>query len=356
MYKEITIKGLRGITYLKIEDFKQVNLFVGRNNCGKTTILEALFLLIGAANAELPSRINVFRDLTTHDENSWRVLFNNMDVNSFISLSGELKNPQETRRLVIKPSIRPKSTAEIGEIPINKQIDVGGYSGISSIIDGLILEYSFTKDKKKSKKVIARVPARGPTMETIVTPDYKETRKGVFLNQKTMRTMGEQFNNIQIKKRTERIVKVLHQIESSVLDLKLGPNNIIYCDIGLDRLIPVNIMGDGMYRLLSIVLAISDMQDGIVFIDGMEKGFSYTVQELFWNTLFELAKEFNVQIFATTHSAECIKAFSSSYAKMNRNTDDMRLYRIEKKGDVYRAIRYDHTTLEASLESGWEVR
>ena len=190
----------------------------------------------------------------------------------------------------------------------------------------------------------------------MVTPDYKETRKGVFLNQKTMRTMGEQFKNIQIKKRTERIVKVLHQIEPSVLDLKLGTNNIVYCDIGLDRLIPVNIMGDGMYRLLSIVLAISDMRDGIVFIDGVEKGFSYTAQELFWNTLFELAKEFNVQIFATTHSAECIKAFSSSYAKMNRNADDMRLYRIEKKGDVYRAIRYDHTTREASLESGWEVR
>jgi predicted ATP-dependent endonuclease of OLD family len=253
--------------------------------------------------------------------------------------------------------MRPASTAEIGKKTINKQIDVEeGYSGVSSVIDGLILEYSFTRGKKKSKKVTAKVVVRGPTLETIVTPDYKEPRKGVFINQKTIGAMSERFNNIQIKKRTDRIVKVLRQIEPSALDLTLGTNNIIYCDIGLDRLIPVNVMGGGMYRLLSIVLAISDTQDGIVLIDEVENGFSYTSQELLWNAIFESAKEFNVQIFATTHSAECVKAFSSSYAKVGRNTDGMKLYRIEKKGDIYRAVSYDHKTLETSLESGWEVR
>jgi AAA15 family ATPase/GTPase len=54
MYKQITIEGLRGIKHLKIEDFGRVNLFVGKNNCGKTTLLEGIFLLTGPTNAQLP--------------------------------------------------------------------------------------------------------------------------------------------------------------------------------------------------------------------------------------------------------------------------------------------------------------
>ncbi|MEA1866345.1 MAG: ATPase, partial [Euryarchaeota archaeon] len=67
-------------------------------------------------------------------------------------------------------------------------------------------------------------------------------------------------------------------------------------------------------------------------------------------------KEFNVQIFATTHSIECVKAFSSSYTQTGKNNDDVRLYRIERKDGDFRVVSYDHDVLEASLDSGWEVR
>ncbi|MFQ6120357.1 MAG: ATP/GTP-binding protein [Methanosarcinales archaeon] len=111
-----------------------------------------------------------------------------------------------------------------------------------------------------------------------------------------------------------------------------------------------------MVRLLSIILAISDTQNGIVLIDEIENGFHPSSQEILWNAIFKSAKEFNVQIFATTHSMECVEAFSSSYSKISQNNDDIRLYRIERKDDDFRAVSYDHRTLEASLESEWEVR
>ena len=105
MYKHVTIESFRGIKHLEIEDFRQVNLFVGKNNCGKTTILEGLFLLTGPTNAELPLRINTFRNFTTIDENSWRLIFNKLDVNSDVKISGELKEPKEKRNLIIKPRV-----------------------------------------------------------------------------------------------------------------------------------------------------------------------------------------------------------------------------------------------------------
>ncbi|MCD6146065.1 MAG: AAA family ATPase [Methanosarcinales archaeon] len=76
MYKKLTINGFRGIKHLEVDDFRQVNLFVGKNNCGKTTILESLFLLTGPTNPQLPLKINGFRDFNIIDENAWRVFFN----------------------------------------------------------------------------------------------------------------------------------------------------------------------------------------------------------------------------------------------------------------------------------------
>ena len=119
MYKNITIERLRGIKHLKIEDFRQVNLFVGKNNCGKTTILEGLFLLTGPTNAELPLKINSFRNFNIIDENLWSLFFNKLDVNSNIEISGGLVKPKEKRSLTIKPSM--KSVAIMEKTTIDKK-------------------------------------------------------------------------------------------------------------------------------------------------------------------------------------------------------------------------------------------
>jgi AAA15 family ATPase/GTPase len=356
MYNKIVIENFRGIKHLKIGDFRQVNLFVGKNNCGKTTLLEALFLLTGPTNAELPIKINAFRDFTIIDENSWRLIFNKLDVNSNIKISGELE--KEKRNLIIRPNTKsvtmlPKTTIDKGRVDIKDS-----YSGLFRAIDGLILEYSLTKTgNKKPKKIATKVVMKGPGIEVMFPKDYKELLKGVFINAKTISVdIAGRFNNIQIRKQSNRIINVLRQIEPSLDDLSLGADGIIYCDIGLNRLMPVNVMGDGMFRLLSIILAISDTENGIILIDEIENGFHHSSQELLWEAIFISAKEFNVQIFATTHSIECVKAFSSSYFRKEKNTDEMRLFRIERKDDDFRVLSYDYRTLEASLESDWEVR
>lgn len=244
----------------------------------------------------------------------------------------------------------------LSKTTIDKEGIKDSYSGLSTVIDGLILEYSLKGKNKKSRKITTSINRTDAGIEVKPPKDYKEHLRGVFINAKTSSDMSTRFNNIQITKRTDKIIKILSQIEPSLQNISLGSDGIIYCDIGLDRLMPINIMGDGMHRLLSIILAISDTEDGIVLIDEIENGFHYSAQEILWNAILKSAKEFNVQIFATTHSIECIKAFSSSYAKIVQNNDDIRLYRIERKDDDFKAVTYDHKTLEASLDSDWEVR
>lgn len=358
MYKDVRINGLRGIRDLKIEDFRQVNLFVGKNNCGKTTILEGLFLLTGPTNAELPLKINRFRDFNLIDENSWHLFFNKLDVNSNIEISANLINPKEKRRLIIKPSM--KSVAIMEKTTIGRKVvDIkDSYSGLTPIVNGLRLEYSLTKNKTKApKKIITGIVTGGPGIQLEIPKHYKEVIRGVFINPTTIsRDIGRRFNNVQIKKQTNKIIGVLHQIEPSLENLSLGADGVIYCDIGLDRLIPVNVMGGGMLRIISIILAISDTKNGIVLIDEVENGFYHSSQEILWDAIFKSAKEFNVQIFATTHSLECVKAFSSIYSQLKKDNDEIRLYRVERKDDDFKVVSYDHKTLEASLDSDWEVR
>ncbi len=358
MYKTVIIENFRGIKYLKIEDFRQVNLFVGKNNCGKTSLLEALFLITGPTNAELPLKINVFRNFTIINNDSWRLLFNKLDVNANIKISVELE--KEKRELIMRPDTKTETMSY--ETTIDKEkLDINeSYSGQFYAIDGLILEYFLRKYKnKKPTKIVTSVVVNGPKIEIKVPPmTYKELLRGVFINSRNIsRDTAKRLDKIQIRKQTDRIIKVLRQIEPSLNDLSLGADDIIYCDIGFNRLMPINVMGDGMFRLLSIILAISDKENGIVLIDEIENGFHHTSQEILWKAIFASAKEFNVQIFTTTHSMECVKAFSSTYSRQVKSKDnEIRLFRIERKDDDFKVVSYDHKTLEASLERNWEVR
>ncbi len=97
-------------------------------------------------------------------------------------------------------------------------------------------------------------------------------------------------------------------------------------------------------------------RNGIVLIDEIENGLRYSSQEILWKAVFAAAKEFNVQIFATTHSIECVRAFSSSYSQQEKDKDEIKLFRIEKNDDNFKVVSYDHGILEASLERNWEVR
>jgi AAA15 family ATPase/GTPase len=93
-----------------------------------------------------------------------------------------------------------------------------------------------------------------------------------------------------------------------------------------------------------------------ISIDEIENGFHYSSQEILWNAIINSAKEFNVQIFATTHSLECVKAYSSAHSRLYPQEDDLRLFRIERRKDNFDVICYDNTLLESSLDSNWEVR
>jgi len=351
MFKSIKIKNLRAITELEIENLGQVNLIVGQNNCGKTTLLEALFFIIGRTNSQLPINANVFRGLTFLSNEYWDSFFNKMDTDSNIKISVILRETQEEQTLVIRPVIQKQTTAK----PVSSDIvSVGLQNGDSKpafTINGLELIYTSSQDP--AAKLISKIHLKGDKLEQ---EGLKESPvRGVFVGPATKFDWKNRFASIQRKKRLGELISFLKEIEPDISDIRINEIGILEADIGLPKLIPINLMGGGIANSLSILLAMLDSQDGIVLIDEVEEGLHYSIQNKIWKAVFKLAQDLNVQVFATTHSNECIRAFSDSVNKTLFGSE-AKLFRIERKDEKFRAVEYTKELLAESLESKWEVR
>lgn len=358
MFSKISISGFRGFRNFKIGDFRRFNLFVGKNNCGKSSLLEAIFLLINPGNPELPLKINSFRDVTSINEKSWELFFNELNTDANIKLEAEIKKPAEKRKLIIKPGFKTLDENGTDRKSIEKdQIDLThGYSGIKRRMVGLEYDLKITKGRK-TVPYKSKIAKSGPGLEIITDKKYKEPLQGVFVSNSTFRKdLDKKFDEIQLSKQKSKIINALNSMEPSLEDLILASDGRIYCDIGLPKLVPINVLGDGIFRLLSIILAISFCNNGVVLIDELENGLHYSSQEIIWEAIIKFSLDYNVQIFTTTHSFELISAYCSALKKQNVDKEDCRLYRLEKIGDEYKTIKYGYNEIEASLEKEWEVR
>ena len=114
-------------------------------------------------------------------------------------------------------------------------------------------------------------------------------------------------------------------------------------------------MGDGLTRLFHIGLAMANASGGILLIDEFENGLHWEVQEQLWKVLFEAANQFGVQVFASTHSRDCIRGFLAAQSEMLKFGKNF-VYRLERHGDDIVAFDLPPENLGAALRHQIEVR
>jgi AAA15 family ATPase/GTPase len=376
MYKSFRIKNFRCFKELEINSLERVNLIAGKNNIGKTALLEALFLYGGHYNPDLALRINAFRgiekfriDLKLGAEPPWNNIFNNFDTSKEIELIGEDKkyNKHSIKlKMLSKPSELKALSEDLGpaiintikttlDESINKTIDESkGIMTSSPSVQVLKLVYMQKKQLNKYYLILdpnginVKPTPPGPPFETY----FLGSRMSTSLIQE-----AELFGNIQKTKMKDTLIKVLNIIEPRLKHIETvieAGNPILHGDIGMDRLIPFPLMGEGIVRLTKLVLRIANASKGVVLIDEIDNGIHHSIMKDIWKTIGELAREFDIQIFATTHSLECIvsahKAFSEG------RIYDFRLHRLERTRQYIRSVTYKQGTLEAAIKMGLEVR
>ncbi|MBL7064443.1 MAG: AAA family ATPase [Anaerolineae bacterium] len=357
MYKSFTVRNFRCFDDFTIESLERINLIAGKNNVGKTALLEALWLHHGYHNPELGLRLRTFRGLDRfkRDEFLWD-LFSEFDPGKTIELSSRDQDDR-ARSLHITIQEHPTSRVSLRERPVRESLaaEMIEQETTAPVESKVLLDY--TDASGKSIQAHAYVESDGIRFER--PPGVKEP-SGIFLaarQRDNLGTLAERFGNLAVDNKEANIVQILRIVEPRLEGLTVqhrGGSPIIYGDIGTKRRMPLPLMGDGMGRLLGIALAIPEVQDGLLLVDEIENGLHNMVMSKVWQAIAELAREYTVQIVATTHSEECIRSAHQAFATSEQY--DFALHRLERVKGAIRAVTFDRETLEAVTELGLEVR
>jgi len=142
----------------------------------------------------------------------------------------------------------------------------------------------------------------------------------------------------------------------SFIGVPSGSNNLIpHIGIaGKPTKLPLRRFGDGMTRLLGLSLALSSCRNGALFIDEIETGLHYSILPDVWKLIFKTARDLNVQVFATTHSKDCIEAFTQ--AAIDDEESDGTLIRLENKNGSIKSVNFSEDELETVARRDIEVR
>ncbi|MEG1905383.1 MAG: AAA family ATPase, partial [Bacteroidales bacterium] len=167
-----------------------------------------------------------------------------------------------------------------------------------------------------------------------------------------------ELKDIIADKKENLIIEVLRNIDSRVKDIVLIDDTIMV-DIGLESRVPVNMMGDGMRKILAILVSIIKCENGILFIDEIDNGLHYTSMQTLWASVIRSAKTFNVQLFISTHNIDSLKALQQIFEKEEFKTEQQNMAAfklIRMQNDELKSVAYDFTKFEYAIHQEIEMR
>ena len=341
MFKKIEIERFRGIRYASIDGLKQVNLFFGKNNCGKSSVLESLFLASGPSNPLLPIYVNIGRGYNKARLNDLKFDFYNLD--STLPIHIRVEN-EEIRDLRINLFEQKQN-----EVLLNDKDP----SILSNVEEG---KYGFEFEFEiNDKHFVSQVSFAAKGTDQIVPEDYTESLRCRYLRPKyDFNASIEGLKNILQNKDEHFIVEGLKIIEPRVKDFTFTDNEMLV-DIGLEKRIPVNMMGDGARKIVSLLTAIYDCKDGVLLIVELSNGFHYSVMGDLWKVLISAAMRNNTQLFITTHDIDSIKGLRD--AALDNHRDMVATFKLMKTSDdELKAYHYSLESLDYSINQEIEVR
>ncbi len=173
---------------------------------------------------------------------------------------------------------------------------------------------------------------------------------------------SDRFTRLQQSKKLDELIAGLKIIEERLIDLRIGTEDgrpSIDADINLPKLVSLSTLGDGMTRVADLLLAMHEVKGGVILVDEIENGLHHTVHKAVWNLIKKMSKDLKLQVFATTHSLEMIRAAYEAFSEAG-NLDEFRFHRLyrSRKSRNIEATTYNEFDLEAAatFDFDFEVR
>jgi AAA15 family ATPase/GTPase len=295
----LEIKNFRAFKHLTIERLARVNLIVGENNIGKTCLLEALWLYASRGDLKMMNHILASRNEFVGNDKSKSLSFNHL----FYGREG-------TNTLI-----------QIVDITIRKLIN---QEGVTTTISPMWEEIP-----------CVLVPTKGLSPTEI----------------------KQLWHKIELTPTENDIIAALQIIEPNILRVALREHLPMVRLSDSEQPVMLSSLGEGMNHIFELALALVNVKNGILLIDEIENGFHYSVQTEIWEFIFEVTKRLNIQVFATTHSWDAIRAFQLITQDID---DDAGLLislwdKKDKPGEIFGVIA-DKEDLKVIIRSQIEVR
>jgi AAA15 family ATPase/GTPase len=330
MIKTLQLNNFRGIESVEFNDLGRVNLIVGGNNAGKTSVLESLVLLFGN-QSQLIGLPSTFRQNMKQDNwnTFWSLLGKKGAFDSFLVSSDIAKvqvsfnGRQETGLYRTTPEASLDPRYPLIHFPNN---------GSNGHIDG---------SRSKEELQISVL--------STAQPDPVETSK-LFNEIAPLNPENETKLENLLQKSIEPRIRRLRYAKP-----KGAQEHLVYVDLGDGPMVPFTQMGQAFCRALHIYCEIFALQPDILLVDEIENGLYYGGLEDFWKGLIAVLEDQNVQLFATTHSRECMEAACQACPE----DVNLRYLRLDRKIDNLETIvgtTFDQKTMALALEAGQEMR
>ncbi|MFY0525768.1 AAA family ATPase [Archangium gephyra] len=374
MLTSLKVTGFRNLSSLSMEGLTRVNLLVGENNAGKTSVLEAIEILLLArsepwvlANGplrrgesvplqlgedQIPGRLdleNLFHGSDTSPESRFEILGESSDGPRVVSCS-------------IKPAELDRGQREPHRIRLGQPL---GWSVTSPSIEGEIDRglQTFRLPLNLSVDKLGRAPTQLVEASPRSGAEGSSEPPALFVGTgaPAAASIGAMWDGVVLTPEEMKVVEALRLIQPDIerlawvhTPLGRGTSGMLVKLHDSDRRFPLGSMGEGIKRLLVLAMNLVKSAGGYLLVDEIDTGLHYSVMVKMWKLVVETARRLDIQIFATSHSLDCIQALAGLYENEPDVRDEISLHRIEKGAEA--SIRYSADEILAAARRQVEVR
>ena len=379
MIRTLALRGYRGFRSFGLSDLKQVNLLVGKNNCGKTSILEAIDLLVSRGNSTVLSQtahrrgeVGPLRGMEQSSSHGQEML---PDI-SHLFFGRQLKQGV-TLRISSDDDVGPLLVELLSLPEVEEAMGLRGSGGarqtsffaddmnpepvfgfrvtgnvpnwfhISPVLhDGLLLfSRSVRSDISRSDPVPEAPPVKFLTADSL-QPD-------------SMRIM---WDRVLAEGRESEVINAMKLLESDLDSIHFLTDDAYRGTSGgvligsrkSGRRVPLGSFGDGMRRVLALSLSLVRTANGFLLLDEIDTGLHFSAMEEMWTLVVNAARESNVQVFATTHSYDCIQGLAAFVESNPDFASDVSVQKIEPS--LAESVGLDAEQVRLAVRQDIEVR
>lgn len=370
MIDSLIIDKYRTFDLFTLDSIARVNLIVGTNNSGKSSLLEAIYLL---SSDDAPSSLLYI--LNERGEFASRALdprlekrayggyqtshiFHGRTIKAGNNITIQANKNKSSENLIISvKDIRTPRDRDITQMSLLNEDDIETGTRYQALV------FEHTRPSSDLSRDSLRITEEGllayrSSSRRIMTPD--QSARLVTTNYLGYDELAMLWDNITLSPREDKVVEALQILEQRVERISFTSRQTSNSGIllklkGENEPIPLGSMGDGMRRVLAIIASLVSVEKGTLLIDEIDTGLYYGVLKDMWRLILETATKLNVQVFATTHSWDCVRAFQEA---LNSSKDHKLglLIRLEKVKDQIEAVTFSSHDLDIAVKQGIEVR